>query len=100
LLDGSVNDYGNCGGHRAGTDRQFAKALNVAPFTVQRWQAGSHQPGGLQEEIILALYNTAMRVERDGTVDEAERIGSLVGLGIGALIYYLLDETSRPRRET
>jgi len=71
------------------SQRDLAKALNVAPHTVTRWETeGGNHPAGLQREVLQALYQTAQRVREDDR--EALLIGGLIGLGIGALIFYLL----------
>lgn len=68
--------------------KDLAKALNVAPNTIHRWERGENPPAGLQEEVLRALHNVAMKVKDD----EGERamVGGLIALGIGALIFYLL----------
>lgn len=72
------------------TPRDLAKALNVAPYTVARWEAGETSPAGLQDEVLRALYNTAVETRRKKDDQAAKTIGGLVALGIGALIFYLL----------
>ena len=73
--------------------RDLAKALNVAPNTAMRWESpeNRNQPTGLQEEVLRALHNVAIRVQNN----EAERriVSGLIALGIGALIFYLLTQT-------
>ncbi len=70
--------------------RDLAKALNVAPYTVARWEKGENTPTGLQEEVLRALHNTAVHVRQKNDEETAKVIGGLVALGIGALIFYLL----------
>lgn len=71
------------------SQRDLAKALNVAPFTVARWEIGSNEPTGLQEEVLRALHQTAVETAQRSD-DSATKVGALVALGIGALIFYLL----------
>lgn len=68
--------------------KDLAKAMNVAPNTVHRWEKGENPPTGLQDEVLRALHNVALKVKDD----EAERamVGGLIALGVGALIFYLL----------
>ncbi len=68
--------------------KDLAKAMNVAPNTVHRWEKGDNPPTGLQEEVLRALHNVALKVKDD----ERERaiVGGLIALGVGALIFYLL----------
>jgi transcriptional regulator with XRE-family HTH domain len=68
--------------------RTLAKALNVSPATVARWESGESEPTGLQAEVLRALHNVAMKVQDDETQRQA--IAGLIVLGIGALIFYLL----------
>lgn len=74
------------------SQRDLAKALNVSPATVARWetssQTGGHSPTGLQEEVLRALHNVAIRVHDNET--EKQMVSGLIVLGIGALIFYLL----------
>lgn len=76
------------------TQRDLAKALNVAPYTVARWESGGTSPAGLQGEVLRALYNTAIETRRKKDDEAAKAIGGLVALGIGALIFYLLTKES------
>jgi hypothetical protein len=39
----------------------LAKAMNVAPNTVHRWEKGENPPTGLQDEVLRALHNVALR---------------------------------------
>ncbi len=80
------------------SQRDLAKALNVAPYTVARWEGGGNEPAGLQEEVLRALHRTA--VETAPRTDAAAKLGGLISLGIGALIFYLLtrDEPVTSRR--
>lgn len=68
--------------------RALAKALNVSPATVARWESGESAPTGLQAEVLRALHNVALKVKDD----EAQKqvVAGLIVLGIGALIFYLL----------
>jgi transcriptional regulator with XRE-family HTH domain len=68
--------------------RDLAKALNVSPATVGRWESGESEPTGLQAEVLRALHNVALQV-KDNDVQK-QLIAGLIVLGIGALIFYLL----------
>ena len=68
--------------------RDLAKAMNVTPYTVARWEDGTNVPTGLQAEVLRALHNTALYVEENE--EESMIVGGLIALGIGALIFYLL----------
>ncbi len=72
------------------SQRDLAKSLNVAPFTVARWETGKSRPTGLQEEVLRALHGTASRIKGKRDDATAKMVGGLIGLGIGALIFYLL----------
>ncbi len=85
------------------SQRDLAKALNVAPYTVARWEAGGNAPTGLQQEVLRALHQSAVETA-SRTDNSAANWGGLIALGIGALIYYLLtrEETgtkTRPARQ-
>lgn len=47
------------------SQRDLAKALNVAPYTVARGEAGGNEPTGLQEEVLRALHQTAVEGAQD-----------------------------------
>jgi transcriptional regulator with XRE-family HTH domain len=68
--------------------RDLAKALNVSPATVGRWESGESAPTGLQAEVLRALHNVALKVQDDEV--QKQMIAGLILLGIGALIFYLL----------
>jgi transcriptional regulator with XRE-family HTH domain len=68
--------------------RDLAKALNVSPATVGRWESGESAPTGLQAEVLRALHNVALQVKDDEA--QKQMIAGLILLGIGALIFYLL----------
>jgi transcriptional regulator with XRE-family HTH domain len=70
------------------TQRDLAKAMNVSPPTVARWEDGSNAPTGLQAEVLRALHSVALQVRNDEV--RRQVIAGLIGLGIGALIAYLL----------
>ena len=70
-------------------DKALAKALNVAPFTVSRWQSGGSEPAGLQDEVLTGLYNAAVEIRKKNKAEQ-EAIIALVALGIGALLFVLL----------
>lgn len=75
------------------SQRDLAKALNVTPYTVARWEDGTNGPAGLPAEVLRALHNTAVHVQTEGDNARAAMIGGLIALGIGALIFYLLRAT-------
>lgn len=70
--------------------RDLAKALNVAPTTVTRWEEGENSPTGLQEQVLQAIHNTALEVKHQQDSERADFVKGLIILGIGALIFYLL----------
>ena len=72
------------------SQRELARALNVAPLTVGRWESGESSPTGLQIEVLQALHNTVLEVSSQHDEQRSEMIRGLVVLGIGALIFYLL----------
>lgn len=76
------------------SQRSLAKSMNVAPFTVARWEKGESTPTGLQEEVLRALHNVGLQIQSDNDTVRAAAIGSLIGLGIGALIVLLLSGKS------
>lgn len=78
------------------SQRDLAKALNVSPYTVARWEAGDNEPTGLQDEVLRALHNTALRSRHDQAA--ARALGGMIALGIGALIFYLLTRAEEPDR--
>ena len=81
------------------SQRDLAKALNVAPFTVARWEAAGNAPTGLQEEVLRALHSTAVKTAARKNDDAAKEMGGLIALGIGALIFYLLTRDDEPQRK-
>jgi transcriptional regulator with XRE-family HTH domain len=82
------------------SQRDLAKALSVAPYTVMRWEAGKNEPTGLQEEVLRALYNTAAKTRAERNDAAAAAVGGMVALGIGALIFYLLTRDETPARSS
>lgn len=68
--------------------RDLARALNVSPQTVLRWEDGSNNPTGLQEEMLRALHTVALQVQNDDR--ERQIIAGLIALGIGALLATLI----------
>ena len=63
----------------------LARALNVALYTVTRWERDDgSEPAGLQLEVLRALHLTALAVDPE----EARIVAGRIALGIGALIYY------------
>lgn len=74
------------------SQRELAKALSVAPFTVARWESeNGNRPTGLQLDVLRALFNTARKSQKQ---DEGAglAVGALVALGVGALLYSLLNQ--------
>jgi len=72
------------------TQKELAKALNVGPHTVGRWETGRNEPTGLQSEVIRGLHRTASEIDLKKDKQQADLVGGLIALGIGALIFYLL----------
>src|SRR5262249_12056930 len=74
------------------SQRDLARALNVAPNTVLRWERepGGVSPVGLQAEVLRALHSTALVLKQQRDEAQKQAAGALVGLGIGALIFHLL----------
>jgi len=54
------------------SQRALAKSMNVAPFTVSRWESGASSPTGLQEEVLRALYNKAVELKKANDDDGAK----------------------------
>ncbi len=72
------------------SQRDLAKALNVSPATVSRWESGSNEPTGLQGEVLRALHSTALDATAKNDAAKQAAIGGLIALGVGAMIFYLL----------
>ena len=72
------------------SQRGLAKSMNVAPYTVARWEKGESTPTGLQQEVLVALHGLARQMENAHDAERAAAVGALIGLGIGALIFSLL----------
>jgi len=72
------------------TQRDLAKILNVAPYSVERWEKedGTTTPVGLASEVLRGLHMTALHLE--GDKEEAKRISGRIRLGIGSVIFYEL----------
>ncbi len=70
--------------HLGLTREDWARALNVNPITVKRWEDEDVDPGGLASEVMLGIGN-ALDEGANG-----KRVGRLVSLGIGSLLYYSL----------
>lgn len=77
--------------------QDLAKALGVAPITVARWEQGLNTPTGLQAEVLQGLYNVALSIQQTRDLHHADTVRGLVTLGIGALIFYLLNQMSQNR---
>jgi len=70
---------------RLGLSRaEWARALGVGERTVVRWETEDTDPGGLACEVMHGIENAL----EEGV--DAERVGRLVRLGIGALIFHEL----------
>lgn len=67
----------------------WARALNVNERTVMRWEDEHTDPGGLALEVMRGIGNAL----EEGA--DPLRVGRLVSLGIGALIYYRLADDRR-----
>lgn len=72
------------------SQRDLARALGVAPVTVVRWESGANQPTGLQLEVLRALHSSALTVANDAT--KRAMIAGLIGMGIGALLFWALTQ--------
>ncbi|MCB9601678.1 MAG: helix-turn-helix domain-containing protein [Sandaracinus sp.] len=72
------------------SQRDLARALGVTPITVARWEAGANHPTGLQLEVLRALHSSAITVAQDAT--KRALIAGLVGMGIGALLFWALTQ--------
>lgn len=75
----------------------LAKALGVALITVTRWEQGLNTPTGLQAEVLQGLYSVALSIQDARDQQHADTVRGLVTLGIGALIFYLLNQMSQNR---
>jgi transcriptional regulator with XRE-family HTH domain len=67
------------------TPTELAKALNIAVFTVRRWETGQNEPTGLQSEVLQALRSVVGRMPI-----RARDVGDQLRLGLGAMIFQLL----------
>ena len=78
------------------SQRELAKALNVTPATAARWELADdgHKPTGLHDDVLRALHLTAAEVHADEI--RRVRIAGMIRLGIGALIFYLLQREAEP----
>jgi len=70
------------------TPTEFAKFLNVAPFTVSRWLNGENAPTGAYKEVLNGLYNAAVKLAKDP--ERRKRILPLMSLGLKGIIFTLL----------
>lgn len=69
---------------RIGLSRaEWARALNVNERTVARWEDGQ-EPGGVAAEVMRGISSAL-----DEGADP-KRVGRLVSLGVGGLLYYRL----------
>ncbi len=85
--------------------RDLAKAMNVSPYTVARWELGGNAPTGLQDEVLRALHSTAVKTASRNDEAAGKALCGLIALGIGALIFSWLTReepvtTVRPRKRT
>jgi hypothetical protein len=76
------------------SQRQLAHALNVAPFTVARWESGANKPTGLAEVVVGALRSVA----DTATPAHARKAGGRVALGIGHVLVEALQVGRKDRR--
>ena len=65
---------------------ELARSLNVAAFTLRRWEDGSSAPVGLQSEVLQGLIDTVGRV----SPERARTIGTQMLGGFGRMIVALL----------
>jgi ribosome-binding protein aMBF1 (putative translation factor) len=73
------------------SQRELARSLNVAPFTVARWEAGQSSPTGLQDEVLRALHTVALQKAGSREPQSSKMIGGLLLLGIGGLLVSALN---------
>jgi hypothetical protein len=76
------------------SQRELARSLNVAPFTVARWEAGHSRPTGLQDEVLCALHTVALQTDSLRERQSSKMLGGLLLLGIGALLVSALNGAS------
>ena len=71
------------------SQRDLARAMSVAPYTVQRWEAGQ-QPKGLQADVLSAFHQAAEQIAECD--DEARKavVRSMIMLGVGTFLAYHL----------
>jgi len=67
----------------------WAHALGVSRQTVLRWELGQAQPTGLHREVMNGIK---LAIDHGS---DAQEVGRLVSLGIGALIFYGLCRTEK-----
>lgn len=67
------------------SQKDFAHLLNVAVFTVKRWEDSTcpHRPAGLSHEVLNALQQV---VEELGDARKRKSVGRRLRLGVGALV--------------
>lgn len=82
------------------SQRDLARALNVSPATVVRWERpGGPEPVGLQQEVLRVLHATALEVRRRDDANLGRALGATIALGIGAfLMGALVAEITRAKR--
>jgi len=68
------------------TLKEFSRGLNVAAFSVERWENGDNRPIGIQEMIYEALQMVIAQVPPE----RARAIGVQLRLGLGAMLATLL----------
>ena len=68
------------------SQKELARLLNTAKFSVARWEVGEKEPIGLAGEVLKALLAASK------SMDKEKRLlwGARLKLGIGALIHYEL----------
>jgi len=72
----------------------FARALNIAVFTVGRWENGRSKPTGLQAEVLRGLRSVVARVS-----ERAPMIGEKLQQGIGNLLADLILKSQIAEKE-
>jgi transcriptional regulator with XRE-family HTH domain len=74
------------------TRAEWARALGVHERTVMRWENDHTDPGGLAGEVMRGIA---------GALEEGappDRVGRLVSLGIGSLLFYELMREVKARK--
>jgi transcriptional regulator with XRE-family HTH domain len=77
------------------TVKEFARGLNIAAYTIERWEDGANSPMGIQEVVYEAFETIVARVPPE----RALAIGEDLRLGFGSMIVHLLLKDATPVRE-